>query len=62
MGAQRTRWRRHHRTLWHRANTGTATVSGPDLWDDGLRSRAELSTGPAGGGGFGGMTGAHQST
>eukprot|EP00961_Rhodomonas_salina_P280678 3791563-Rhodomonas_salina.1 len=62
MGAQRTRWRRHHRTLWRRANTGTATVLGPDLRDAGLRSPVELSTGPAGSGGFGEMTGARQST
>eukprot|EP00961_Rhodomonas_salina_P155178 2090349-Rhodomonas_salina.1 len=62
MGAQRTRWRRHRRTLWHCANTGTAMVSGPDFRNDGLRPRAELSTGPAGRGGFGEMTGTRQST
>eukprot|EP00961_Rhodomonas_salina_P267859 3619140-Rhodomonas_salina.1 len=61
MGAQQTRRRRHRRTLWHSANTGTATVSGPDFRNDGLRSRVELSTNPAGRGGFGEMTEARQS-
>eukprot|EP00961_Rhodomonas_salina_P013505 180971-Rhodomonas_salina.1 len=62
MGAQRTRWLRHCRTLWPRASTGTATVSGPDFRKGGVRSRVELSTGPAGRGGFGEMTGARRST
>eukprot|EP00961_Rhodomonas_salina_P047018 630886-Rhodomonas_salina.1 len=41
---------------------GTTMVLGPDLRVAGLRSRAELSTGPEERGGRSGMTGTHQST
>lgn len=37
-------------------------MSGPDLRAPGLKSRAELSTGPEGRGGLGGLTGTHPST
>eukprot|EP00961_Rhodomonas_salina_P172236 2322485-Rhodomonas_salina.1 len=45
----------HARVQWERSEFD-------DLRDAGLRSQAELSTGPEGRGGLGGMTGTHQST